>query len=81
MKFYVLPTMRVNAWLVKIFREWVSTPGRKGRKRNPKNPKWTLSYKKYSHVAETSERLGSFVEMNGGSGVRGAETTCLGMDG
>jgi len=48
LKFYVVPTHKINAWLKKDFEEWIRTPGRNNRRHDPTNKKRNLSQKKYA---------------------------------
>ena len=48
LKFYVVPTYRINEWLKKDFKEWVSIPGKNNRPHNPENKKRNLSQEKYA---------------------------------
>jgi len=48
LKFYIVPTCRINKWLNKDFEEWVNTPGKNNRPHNPENKKRNLSQGKYA---------------------------------
>ena len=49
LKFYVVPTHQIDAWLKEDFEKWVRTPGRNNRPHNPKSKKRNLSQKRYAH--------------------------------
>jgi len=49
MSFFILPTKIVNKWLVKDFKKWLETPGKKGQRHNPSNPKRNIPYSKYQN--------------------------------
>ncbi len=44
-RFFVLPTGELNRMLTGLFDRWVTTPGKNGRIRDPKNKHRALSYK------------------------------------
>ena len=46
LKFYVVPTHRIDAWLKEDFKKWVKTPGRNNRPHDPTSRKRNLSQKK-----------------------------------
>lgn len=46
LKFYVIPTKKINSWLLEDFKIWLRTPGMNGRPHNPENRKRHLSQKK-----------------------------------
>jgi hypothetical protein len=48
LKFFVVPTHRLNQWLVDDFNTWVQTPGKNGRPHDPSNKKRNLSYTKFA---------------------------------
>lgn len=48
LKFYIVPTYRIDVWLKKDFKEWVRTPGKNNRPHNPANKKRHLSQEKYA---------------------------------
>jgi len=48
LKFYVVPTCRIDVWLKKDFKEWVRTPGKNNRPHDPTNKKRNLSQEKYA---------------------------------
>jgi hypothetical protein len=48
LKFYVVPTCRIDVWLKKDFEEWVRIPGKNNRPHNPTNKKRSLSQEKYA---------------------------------
>jgi hypothetical protein len=48
LKFYVVPTCRIDVLLKKDFEEWVRTPGKNNRPHNPTNKKRNLSQEKYA---------------------------------
>lgn len=48
LKFFVVPTLRIDAWLKEDFDKWIRTPGKNGKAHNPTNKKRTLSQKKYA---------------------------------
>jgi hypothetical protein len=41
-RYFVVATTAVDTWLKESYQRWVDTPGRGGRKRNPRNPKRML---------------------------------------
>ncbi|MBM4041561.1 MAG: hypothetical protein FJ290_23930 [Planctomycetes bacterium] len=45
--FYILPTWKLNRWLVKDFDDWLKTPGKKGRRHDPANTKRNLTFPKF----------------------------------
>lgn len=49
LKFYVVPTLQIDAWLKEDFEKWVRTPGRNNRPHDSTNKKRNLSQKKYAH--------------------------------
>jgi len=49
LKFYVVPTHQIDAWLKTDFEEWIKTPGKNNRRHNPENPKRNLNQKEYVH--------------------------------
>ncbi len=51
-EFYVVPTATLAAWVEEDFREWVGTPGRGGRPRDPDNP-----FRGYGGMPGSMERL------------------------
>jgi len=61
LKFYVVPTCRINEWLKKDFEEWVSTPGKNNRPHDPENKKRNLSQGKYAR--ELSECLNKWEKL------------------
>lgn len=48
LKFYIVPTCRIDVLLKEDFEEWVSTPGKNNRPHDPKNKKRNLSQEKYA---------------------------------
>ena len=48
LKFYIVPTCRINVLLKKDFEEWVNTPGKNNQLHNPENKKRNLSQEKYA---------------------------------
>jgi len=50
LKFYVVPTHQINAWLKRGFEKWISTLGRNNRPRSKTNPKRNLNQKTYARV-------------------------------
>jgi len=48
LKFYIVPTCRINVLLKNDFEEWVNTPGKNNQPHNPENKKRHLSQKKYA---------------------------------
>lgn len=48
LKFYIVPTCRIDVLLKKDFEEWVSTPGKNNRPHDPENKKRNLSQEKYA---------------------------------
>ncbi len=52
MTFYVMPTSRLNKWLVRDFKEWLATPGKRGQPHSSSNPKRSLSYKRHKTALE-----------------------------
>jgi hypothetical protein len=55
LKFYVVPTRQVDAWLKRDFEKRISTPGRNNKPRSPTNPKRTLDQK--THADDLSKYL------------------------
>jgi len=49
-RYFILPTYKVDKWLREIFEEWISKPSR-----SINNPKRTLSYKNYEKELEPFE--------------------------
>lgn len=49
LKFYVVPTAQIDAWLKKDFEKWVGTPGKNNRPHDPTNKKRNLSQKEYAN--------------------------------
>jgi len=49
LKFYIVPTYQIDAWLKEDFKKWVETPGRNTRPHDPTNKKRNLSQKTYTH--------------------------------
>jgi len=47
MMYFVIPTLLINNWLEKDFKEWLATPGKGGRPHSPTNPKRNLKYEQY----------------------------------
>jgi hypothetical protein len=54
LKFYVVPTCRIDVLLKKDFEEWVRTPGKNNRSHNPTNKKRNLSQEKHAHELSKS---------------------------
>jgi len=50
LKFYIIPTYKIDAWLKRGFEKWVSTPGRNNKPRSQTNPKRNLNQKAYAQV-------------------------------
>jgi len=50
LKFYVVPTYQIDAWLKRGFEKWLSTLGRNNKPRSPTNPKRNLNQKTYAQV-------------------------------
>lgn len=48
LKFFVVPTFRLNGWLVGDFEKWVRTPGKNGRPHDPANKKRHLNYPRFA---------------------------------
>ena len=48
LKFYIVPTYRIDVWLKKDFKEWVSIPGKNNRPHDPANKKRHLSQEKFA---------------------------------
>ncbi len=46
LRFYVVPTARIDKWLRDDHERWLSTPGRNGRKHDPENTKRHLNTRK-----------------------------------
>lgn len=44
MRYFVVPTKVINAWLIEDFEEWLRTPGRGGRMHSKENKKRNLPY-------------------------------------
>jgi hypothetical protein len=53
LRFYVVPTTKLSAWLTKDHDQWLSTPGKDGRKHSDENRKRHLSEKKHSKLIAT----------------------------
>lgn len=49
LKFYVVPTHKIDEWLKEDFKKWVETPGKNNRPHDPTNKKRNLSQKKYAN--------------------------------
>jgi len=63
LKFYVLPTYRIDVWLKKDFEEWVKTPGKNNRPHDPTNKKRNLCQEKYAQ--ELSKYLNQWEKLWG----------------
>ncbi len=61
LKFYVVPTCRIDVWLKKDFKEWVRTPGKNNRPHDPTNKKRNLSQEK--HARELSKYLNQWEKL------------------
>lgn len=48
LQFYVVPTVKLNGWLVGDFEKWVRTPGKNGRPHDPSNKKRHLNYPRFA---------------------------------
>ena len=55
MHYFVFRTRTINQLLRDIFNQWVSTPGKNGRPRNPDNPHRGLSYKECEEILLPNE--------------------------
>jgi hypothetical protein len=58
LRFYVVPTLVVDAWLQADFNKWLAAPGKFGRPHDPTNTKRHLSEK--VHIEELLNYLGSW---------------------
>ena len=47
LRFYVMPTIILDRWLKKDFKQWVKTPGAKGQKRDERNKKRNILFSRY----------------------------------
>jgi len=54
LQFFIVPTIRLDRWLKRDFRRWVTTPGKKGQQRNPANKKRHLPYSRYEKDLDTN---------------------------
>jgi len=48
LKFYIVPTCKIDKWLKKDFKEWIETPGKNNRPYDPTNKKRNLNQGKYA---------------------------------
>ena len=48
LKFYIIPTYKIDSWLKDDFDKWLQTPGKKGQQRSQTNPKRNLNEDTYS---------------------------------
>jgi len=53
LKFYIIPTYKIDSWLKDDFDKWLKTPGKKGQQRSPTNPKRNLNEDTYSKKLST----------------------------
>jgi hypothetical protein len=52
MKFYVVPTHKLDAWLNETFDNWAKTPGRNNRPHDKTSPKRNLNQETYGKELE-----------------------------
>ena len=61
LKFYIVPTCKIDEWLKKDFKEWIETPGKNNRPHASTNKKRNLSQGKYTQ--ELSECLNKWEKL------------------
>lgn len=47
LRYFIVPTQKLNDWLEECWEDWLRTPGKNGRPHSPTNPKRNLPYKKF----------------------------------
>ena len=61
LKFYIVPTCRIDVWLKEDFKEWIKTPGKNNRPHALTNKKRNLSQEK--HVQEINKHLNQWEKL------------------
>ena len=61
LKFYIMPTCKIDEWLRKDFKEWIEAPGKNNRPHASTNKKRNLSQVKY--IQELSECLNKWEKL------------------
>jgi len=52
MDYFILPTVKIDGWLQKLFQDWVGTPGKKGQQHDRENKRRIIYYKEFGTELE-----------------------------
>jgi hypothetical protein len=60
MQYFILPTSKVNLWLLEDFGSWLATPGKDGRPHAADKKKRNLSYRQFAKSWNLTATAGIF---------------------